>query len=399
MRCITATVAIVMGFAIVGCTRTGPTGPTPAGQITAQVLSDVAGAAWTSGSTSVSWSCFSGDHSCLTPRFRAHDANVSAVVTTAPTNLQAIVQGNNVGLTWGAPPGAQVTSYVIEVGFTPGAAQFAFDTGNTQTFLGVQGVPAGTYFVRVHGRDTSGTGPASNEVTVIVTSGGPTPCVTPGTPTNLTATVIGSRVALTWGGPSGGCDPESYIIEVGSSPGLTNIAQVDTGFDTRSFSVNGVPPGTYYVRVRARVGSTLSSPTGDVAVTVTGNAPAGSTRWVGLVANNDGITINNDPDCGFLRLDLDMSLVQSGSSVSGIVGVTIRAAAPRCNDAIGFTDTQITSGTVSGTFASGSGSFTAVTNAGTEDEIRINGTFADGRMTGSLAAADGATGTFTANRQ
>lgn len=75
------------------------------------------------------------------------------------------------------------------------------------------------------------------------------------------------------------------------------------------------------------------------------------------------------------------------------------AASPRCTDAIGFSDTQITSGTVSGSFANGSGSFTAVAAAGTEDEVRISGTFANGRMTGSLAAADGATGTFTANRQ
>lgn len=402
MRLNTSGVVIVLGLVLSGCSASRPTGPTPApiGQISAQVGGNVAGAAWRSGSTSVSWSCFSGGSGCLEPRLPVTALDVSAVITSAPTNVQQLVQGNSVTLSWAPPSGAAPTSYVIEAGLTPGASQFVFDTGTAQTLINVQGVPNGTYYARIRGRDASGVGPASSEITVVVTGGGGPPCFgPPGVPANVVATIIGSVAALTWMEPTTGCEPQSYVIQVGSSPGLTNIAQVDTGSDVRSYSVTGVPAGTYYVRVRARIGSTVGSPSSEVSATVTGIAPPGTTTWVGLVANGDGVTINNDPDCGFMRLDLTLTLVQSGSNVTGIGMITISQASPACSDVIGFRDAFTPSGTTTGTLASGSGTFTAIYNAGTEDEGRVSGSFDNGRMTGSLAISDGTTGTFTTNRQ
>jgi hypothetical protein len=399
MRSIGVGVAIALGLALSGCTSNRPTGPTPTGQISVQGGMQTASAAWMSGSTAVSWDCFSGGAGCFEPHVSPVGAAPSPVITTAPTNLQQMVTGNEVGLAWGAPPATGTpTSYVIEAGVAPGATQFSFDTGSAQTFLVVRGVPAGTYYVRVRGRDASGVGPASNEVTVVV-GGGPAPCTgPPGIPTNLSATVIGSVVALNWAAPETGCEPDAYVIHVGSSAGLSNIAQVETGRFSRSFSVRGVPAGTFYVRVRARIGSTVGAATSDVTVTVTGVQPAGTTSWLGLAANGDGLTINNDPDCGLLRLDLELTLVQSGSNLSGIATITFRSEGT-CTGFNGLRDSQNASGTVSGTLGSGSGSFTILAAAGTEDEVTFSGTFANGRMTGTLAVVDGATGTFAANRQ
>jgi len=98
-----------------------------------------------------------------------------------------------------------------------------------------------------------------------------------------------------------------------------------------------------------------------------------------------------------LRLDITATLVQSGSNVTGIGTITVRAA-PNCTEAVGISDTQPITGTVNGSLASGAGTFTATTGTGDETGV-ISGTFANGRMTGTLTFLDGATGTFAMNRQ
>jgi len=56
-------------------------------------------------------------------------------------------------------------------------------------------------------------------------------------------------VTLWWSAPTGGCEVTSYLVEAGSSPGAQNITTMGTG--STSVTVDRVPPGTYYVRVRA----------------------------------------------------------------------------------------------------------------------------------------------------
>lgn len=87
-------------------------------------------------------------------------------------------------------------------------------------------------------------------------------------PVALTSVVNSSVVTLGWGAP---VRPEAvtrYVLEVGSAPGLRDIF---TGFDVglqTSFSANGVPPGRYYVRVRAGNYAGLSAPSNEVVVQV-----------------------------------------------------------------------------------------------------------------------------------
>jgi hypothetical protein len=58
----------------------------------------------------------------------------------------------------------------------------------------------------------------------------------------------------------------SYVLEAGSAPGLSNIA----GFPiaTTAFSLDGVPSGTYYVRVRAIRDDLSSVPSGEIVIVV-----------------------------------------------------------------------------------------------------------------------------------
>ncbi len=89
-------------------------------------------------------------------------------------------------------------------------------------------------------------------------------------PTNLSATITGSTITFTWALPPLGLPGVSFILEAGTAPGLTNITPGLPIGSATSFTVPGVPPGTYYVRVRSVHASGTSAPTPDIAVTVGG---------------------------------------------------------------------------------------------------------------------------------
>jgi len=399
------TIAFVMGGSLLGCSGNTPTGPTGAmqadsrGQIAIQSTRGSGSAA----PSSVSWSCFArsasgtfdAQASCTTSRWSAQDVQTAAVITNAPLNLTQTVQGSTVILAWSAPAAPnQPTSYVIEAGSTAGASDITtFDTGNVATGLTVNNVPAGTYFVRVRGRDATGSGPASNEVTVVVGSV-PLPPTASCPPTNLTANVVGSAVSLSWSAPAAPCQPTSYVLQAGSAAGRSDLAQVDTNGAT-TFGAMGLPPGTYYVRVVTRVGNQVGGASNEVVVTVGGTTPQNSTTWTGLVANGDGIVGPTDPQCGVFRSDITATFLQTGSTVTGTATVTLRSSANCPLPPI--TDSRPFSGTATGQLAGGSGTVTASIGtapiAGT-----FTGTFANGRVTGTITFVQGGSGTFSANR-
>ena len=97
-------------------------------------------------------------------------------------------------------------SYVVQAGSSSGLSNLAnFNTGNTATAFSTSGVAPGTYFIRVRGTNTAGTGPASNETMLFVAS----PCA-PSPPANLAASVSGSTVTLTWGAPASGTPSRAW---------------------------------------------------------------------------------------------------------------------------------------------------------------------------------------------
>jgi titin len=96
----------------------------------------------------------------------------------------------------------------------------------------------------------------------------------PGPSGNLAGAVSGSTITLTWVAPTSGDPATSYLVEAGSSPGAANLASFDTGNAATALTATDVPPGTYYVRVRARNSSGTSAPSNEVVLTVVGGGTA-----------------------------------------------------------------------------------------------------------------------------
>ncbi len=112
----------------------------------------------------------------------------------------------------------------------------------------------------------------------------------PGIPGSLTASASGARVTLTWVAPSGGDAPSSYVVEAGSAAGRRDLADFDTGNATASLIADGVPAGTYFVRVRAKNAAGVSGESNEVVVTVSGTscatAPGAPSGLSSLVAGS-----------------------------------------------------------------------------------------------------------------
>jgi Matrixin len=172
------------------------------------------------------------------------------VAPGAPGGLATSASGSTVSLSWRAPAsGGSPTAYVIEAGSATGLANLAsFSTGSAATSFSAGGVGPGAYYIRVKAANAAGTSGASNESLLIV--GGGACSSAPGAPAGLTTSASGSTVTLRWTAASG--NPTTYVVEAGSAPGSSNLANSDLGSPATSYVAAGVGRGTYYVRMRAR---------------------------------------------------------------------------------------------------------------------------------------------------
>lgn len=79
--------------------------------------------------------------------------------------------------------------------------------------------------------------------------------------------LTGRSVSLTWTLPAPSPDVTGYVLEVGSRPGTANLAALSLG-RTTTFAGPGVPPGRYYVRLRAVNANGVSLPSNEIVVDV-----------------------------------------------------------------------------------------------------------------------------------
>ena len=163
----------------------------------------------------------------------------------APTGLTAFMAADRITITWTpALGGGPASGYVVEAGRESGASNIAALDVTGASFV-FSPVPNGFYFLRVRARNAAGVSLPSTELMVVV-GNVPAPPSSP----SLGHSVNGSTVTLTWSAPVFG-PVTGYIIEAGSATGLSNLIPGATVGNVLTQSFGGVPPGTYYVRIRA----------------------------------------------------------------------------------------------------------------------------------------------------
>lgn len=86
-----------------------------------------------------------------------------------PPGLTGSVAGNTVTFSWTpSTAGDAATRYVMEAGAEPGTTALVQTLASASTTATFAGVPPGRYYVRIRGVNARGTGPASNDVQILV---------------------------------------------------------------------------------------------------------------------------------------------------------------------------------------------------------------------------------------
>ena len=203
-----------------------------------------------------------------------------------PKSLNVVTNAQGLTFSWVPPDGGGWSHYVLEAGTSPGAANVGvLPVSSGVTNLTVAAAGAGTFYLRLRAVYADGTNPSSNEIQVVLGAAGPAP------PANFRATAAGSQVTLTWDPVVDGRSSD-VIAEVGTGPGLSNLAQgVSIGM-AGSFVTPNVPAGHYYLRARAVGAGGAGAPTNDVEVVVGGGSvPSSPLELVGLVDGDHSVLL------------------------------------------------------------------------------------------------------------
>jgi hypothetical protein len=178
----------------------------------------------------------------------------------APVNLNSVVTGATVTITWGAPSsGGSPSAYQLQAGSGPGLMDIAAVTVAGTSIL-VPGVPNGVYYVRVVAGNAAGVGAPTPDHVIQV---GP---AAPGPPRNFTASSAApGQVALAWQPPSTGGPVSSYVLLAGYAPGASTFQIPVSG---TGLAASGIGAATYYVRVAAVNAAGVSAQSGEVTLVV-----------------------------------------------------------------------------------------------------------------------------------
>jgi hypothetical protein len=161
-----------------------------------------------------------------------------------------------------------------------------FAVGPARAFASL--APNGIYYVRVRAQNAFGTGPPSPEVVVVVGVGF-TGTLMP--PRDFRSSFDGRVLSLNWNIETNAATPESYVIDLGTAPGQSNLGSYDLYSNQMSVSATNVLPGVYYARLRARIGQVLSAFSNEVNFVISSAPPcqaapfAPSTLRANLVGN------------------------------------------------------------------------------------------------------------------
>lgn len=162
----------------------------------------------------------------------------------------------------------------------------------------------------------------------------------------MISTVTGATVVLKWAAPT--VHPAaSYVIEAGSTSGLSDQAAFDTGNTLLTYTASPVSPGTYFVRVRARrVDGELTTASNETIVNVgtgpstpvcSGASAAAPPAGLEFVVQGSTVTLNWQAPSGATA----SYVLEAGSFPGGVNLVN----ADTLSRATSFTATDVGAGT------------------------------------------------------
>jgi len=205
---------------------------------------------------------------------------VAPIVPSAPVGPGSF-SGSTITFTWGNSSdntgGAGVSHYVVQIG-TSQSSHDVFDGNVNGTSKTISGTNGQTYFARVLAVDNVGNASAlsaSSSGTTVDTSSPATPAA----PTVPNAISNSSQVTFSWVNPgdnAGGSGVSSYLVQIGTSDGASNI--FNGSVSSLSKSVTSSNGTTCYARVKAvdAIGNASTDWSETVSVfvdTVAPNAP------------------------------------------------------------------------------------------------------------------------------
>lgn len=169
------------------------------------------------------------------------------------------IAGQEVTLRWKTAPGPAPTDFVLEGGIAPGHTIGVVGIGGPLPVLTFT-APRGVFFVRVRAVVGGAASAPSNEIRIVVDVP-----ETPSSPADFAGVVTGDLLGLSWRNTFNGGAPDDLELLV--SGAATAVLALPLG---ESFSVGGVPPGTYSFRMRARNRSGTSAVSNPVTLTFPG---------------------------------------------------------------------------------------------------------------------------------
>lgn len=159
----------------------------------------------------------------------------------------AVPGGSLASLEWfPAEDGCATESYALDAGYSSGATDAASIPMASTRYGG--NPPIGTYFVRVRSINRFGSSPPSNEIVLNVAG-----CNTPSWPENVSASVVGHTVHISWLPPNtGGVSTITGYRLVALIMPVGIPVVIETAGAGTSYTAANVPSGTYLIHVVAR---------------------------------------------------------------------------------------------------------------------------------------------------
>lgn len=205
----------------------------------------------------------------------------------APSSFAVAVNGHVGRFTWTPSPFGSADSYRIEAGVSPGTTLVTIAAPALGSDFTMPGIPPGRFYVRLRGANQYGVGPPSDDVELVVAPNGtslPTP------PRDFMTFLANGVLQAQWQ-PAAvpGEAVSGYVLEAGLATGGTIVA-LPLGLTTFA-TIGNVPPGAFFLRLRAVNSAGLGAPSQERLI-VSPGVPAPPGPPSGLVADVVGSTVS-----------------------------------------------------------------------------------------------------------